>query len=167
MPISSDQYRQIMRRYPAAVTIISTGRSPERSGMTATAVMSLTAEPVRLVCAINRSTLTFTQIVQNGFFCVNTLSREQTELAGLFAGKSANFGEARFSEEHWTTLDSGAPVLREAVMALDCRLHQCIEMGTHALVIGDVVAGTGAPEQPPLLYMDGQWAGLQPRMAVA
>lgn len=167
MSISSDQYRNMMRRYPAAVTIITTGRAPERSGMTATAVMSLSAEPVRLVCAINRSTLTFAHIEQNGFFCVNTLSREQTALAGLFAGQGANFGEARFSGEHWTTLESGAPVLRGSVMTLDCRLHQCIEMGTHALVIGDVVAGTVAAEQPPLLYVDGQWAGLQHSLACA
>lgn len=165
MALTSDQYRQIMRRHPAAVTIISTGRAPERSGMTATAVMSLSAEPVRLVCAINRATLTFTQIERNGFFCVNTLAQEQAELAKLFAGRDARFGEDRFSEQHWTTLESGAPVLRDAVMALDCRLHQCIAMGTHALVIGDVLAGTVAPAQPPLLYVDGQWAGLDTRAA--
>jgi flavin reductase (DIM6/NTAB) family NADH-FMN oxidoreductase RutF len=167
MPITSDQYRQIMRRYPAAVTIISTGRAPERSGMTATAVMSLSAEPVRVVCAINRSSLTFAHMERNGFFCVNTLSQEQTELATLFAGRDTRFGEERFSEEHWTTLESGAPVLRQAVMALDCRLNQCIEMGTHALVIGDVLAGTVVATQPPLLYVDGRWAGLDTRLACA
>lgn len=166
MALSSQEYRQIMRRYPAAVTIISTGRSPERSGMTATAVMSLTAEPVRLVCAINRSTLTFAQIERNGFFCVNTLSQEQTGLAKLFS-QSALFGEDRFAEEDWTTLESGAPVLGKALMTLDCRLHQCIDVGTHALVIGDVVAGTVAPQQPPLLYVDGQWAGVDTALACA
>ena len=167
MPITSHEYRQIMRRYPAAVTIISTGRAPERSGMTATAVMSLSAEPVRLVCAINRSTLTFAQIVQNGFFCVNTLAQEQTTLAQLFSGQGARFGEERFNDEEWTTLESGAPVLRDAVMALDCRLSQCIDMGSHALVIGDVLAGTVVPRQPPLLYVDGQWAGLDTSLACA
>jgi flavin reductase (DIM6/NTAB) family NADH-FMN oxidoreductase RutF len=167
MPITSDQYRQIMRRYPAAVTIISTGCAPERSGMTATAVMSLSADPVRLVCAINRSTLTFAHIQQNGVFCVNTLSKEQTALARLFAGQAGQFGEGRFSEREWTTLETGAPVLRDAVMTLDCRVSQCIDMGTHALVIGDVVAGAVAPVQPPLLYVDGQWAGLDTSLACA
>jgi flavin reductase (DIM6/NTAB) family NADH-FMN oxidoreductase RutF len=166
MALTSSEYRQMMRRYPAAVTIISTGRAPERSGMTATAVMSLTADPVRLVCAINRATLTFAEIERNGFFCVNTLAQEQTELAKLFS-QSARFGEARFSDEDWTTLESGAPVLRNALMTLDCRLHQCIDVGTHALVIGDVLAGQVAPEQPPLLYVDGQWAGVDTALACA
>lgn len=167
MPITSNEYRQIMRRYPAAVTIISTGRAPERSGMTATAVMSLSADPVRLVCAIQRSSLTFAQITQNGFFSVNTLSQEQTGLAKLFAGQTECFGEARFAEQDWAVLESGAPVLRNAVMTLDCRLCQCIEIGTHALVIGDVLAGTVSPGQPPLLYIDGQWAGLDTSVACA
>ena len=167
MPMTPDQYRQIMRRYPAAVTIISTGTSPERSGMTATAVMSLSADPVRLVCAINSSTATLAQIQRNGVFCVNTLSQEQTALAQLFAGQAGQFGEARFSQAHWTTLESGAPVLLGAVMTLDCRLSQCIALGTHSLVIGDVLAGTVAPAQPPLLYVDGQWAGLDTSLACA
>jgi flavin reductase (DIM6/NTAB) family NADH-FMN oxidoreductase RutF len=52
-------------------------------------------------------------------------------------------------------------------MTLDCRVSQCIDMGTHALVIGDVVAGAVAPVQPPLLYVDGQWAGLDTSLACA
>lgn len=167
MAITPEQYRQIMRRHPAAVTIITTGASPARSGMTATAVMSLSAEPVRLVCAINRSTLTFAEIRRNGFFCVNTLAEEQAGLAALFAGRSAQFGEARFATPDWTVLESGAPVLLHAAMALDCRLSQCIDMGTHALVVGDVLAGMAAPQQPPLLYLDGRWAGVEMRAACA
>ena len=89
-------------------------------------------------------------------------------LSGHHAGEPEScFGEERFSEEHWTTLESGAPVLREAVMTLDCRLSQCIDMGTHALVIGDVVAGSVVATQPPLLYVDGQWAGIDTRLACA
>jgi flavin reductase (DIM6/NTAB) family NADH-FMN oxidoreductase RutF len=167
MAITSEQYRLIMRRHPAAVTIISTGAAPQRSGMTATAVMSLSADPVRLVCAINRSSLTFNRLVHNGSFCVSTLSQDQRELAKLFSGQTASFGEERFGSQDWTTMESGAPVLRKAVMTLDCRLSQCIDVGTHALVIGEVLAGTVAPEQPALLYVNGTWAGVDASMSCA
>jgi flavin reductase (DIM6/NTAB) family NADH-FMN oxidoreductase RutF len=56
------------------------------------------------------------------------------------------------------TLESGAPVLKEAVMSLDCELVQVIDSGTHALLVGKVLAGRRAPEHAPLIYVDGSWA---------
>ena len=36
MTFTSDEFRQLMRRHPAAVTIIATGSAPHRTGLTAT-----------------------------------------------------------------------------------------------------------------------------------
>jgi flavin reductase (DIM6/NTAB) family NADH-FMN oxidoreductase RutF len=160
MALSPDEFRQMMRLHPAAVTIITTGATPNRTGLTATAVMSLSADPVSIVCAVNRSAYTYVKIVENKVFSVNTLAHHQVELAKAFSGQTGQSGEARFGDDDWITLESGAPVLKGAVMSLDCELLQVIDSGTHALIIGKVLAGKRAPEHAPLIYVDGSWASV-------
>lgn len=167
MALSSDEFRQMMRLYPAAVTIITTGAAPNRTGMTATAVMSLSTDPVRIVCAINRSAYTYAKIIENNSFSVNTLAHQHVALAKAFSGQTAQWGEERFAGDDWITLESGAPVLKGALMSLDCELVTQIDAGTHALVIGHVLAGRRAPEHPPLIYVDGHWAGVNTDLAHA
>jgi flavin reductase (DIM6/NTAB) family NADH-FMN oxidoreductase RutF len=167
MAISSDEYRQMMRLYPAAVTIITTGSKPNRAGLTATAVMSLSTDPVRVVCAINQASNTYARIAENKSFSVNTLTQDQIPLAKAFSGQTSLSGEARFAGDDWTTLESGAPVLKGALMTLDCELIECIDAGTHALIIGKIVAGKRAPDLSPLIYVDGNWAGVDMRLVHA
>ncbi|AZG08502.1 flavin reductase [Pigmentiphaga sp. H8] len=162
MALSAEEFRRMMRRYPAAVTVITTGQAPDRAGMTATAVMSLSMEPVQLVCAINRSTYTHERLVRHGRFCVNVLERGQIQVAKRFAGQGGMAGEARFGADDWTSAPSGVPMLKGAVLAFDCALVRSMEAGTHTLIVGEVEAGCRSGELQPLLYVDGGWAGIEP-----
>lgn len=164
MTISSAEYCQLMRLHPAAVTIITTGQAPNRTGLTATAVMSLSTDPVRIVCAVNKSSFTYAKILANRAFAVNTLAQDQISLAKCFSGQQTTVGEARFSAEDWLTLQTGSPVLKRAVMALDCDLFEHIDAGTHALIVGSILAGGRAPDSAPLIYVNGRWAGLEPEV---
>ena len=157
MTFTSDEFRQLMRRHPAAVTIIATGSAPHRTGLTATAVMSVSMDPSSIVCAVNRTSFSYAKIVQNKSFSVNTLSQQHVSLAKVFSGQATLSGEDRFADEDWCPLATGAPVLKSAVISLDCELLQTIETGTHALIIGKVVAGRQSPDEPALIYVDGQW----------
>lgn len=161
MSFSADQFRQLMRLHPAAVTVIATGRAPARTGMTATAVMSLSAQPASIVCAINRSAYSLAQILEHQSFCVNTLADDQVQLARTFAGQTDVQGEDRFAQDDWGVLETGAPVLRSAVISLDCRLMQAVDAATHTLLIGQVVAGRHLPQASALIYVDGRWTAAE------
>lgn len=167
MTLSADQFRKLMRQHPAAVTVIATGSAPNRSGLTATAVMSLSADPASIVCAVNRSSFTCAKILENQSFSVNTLASHQTGLASTFAGQTVLQGEQRFTSEDWCILESGSPVLRHAVISLDCELTQAIDSGSHMLLLGRVVAGRGAVDESALVYVDGHWAGVDHSLTIA
>ena len=47
-------------------------------------------------------------------------------------------GAARFATGRWATLVTGAPVLADALAAVDCRVEEILERHTHAIVIGAV-----------------------------
>lgn len=163
MSFTPDDFKRLMRMHPAAVTLIATGQAPHRTGLTATAVMSMSLDPLSIVCAVNRASFTHDQILKNKTFSVNTLAQHQIALAKTFSGQTKVNGEDRFDADDWCQLTSGAPVLKNSVVSFDCELLQAVEVGTHSLLIGKVVAGRlGAdPMSSPLVYHDGQWAGLE------
>jgi flavin reductase (DIM6/NTAB) family NADH-FMN oxidoreductase RutF len=151
------EFFQLMRRHPAAVNIIATGKAPLRTGMTVSAFMSLSAEPPTVVCAINRNAFTYAHMTDNQVFSVNTLGVDHVELAKLFAGQAKVFGDERFAPLYWDQFDSGSPRLRDAAMSLECRLIRQVQESSHCLMIGEVISGSYNDLVSPLLYRDGQW----------
>ena len=62
------------------------------------------------------------------------------ELAERFAGRGGFKGAERFADGDWVSLVTGAPVLADALAAIDCRVEDIVERHTHAIVIGAVQA---------------------------
>ncbi|TGD94271.1 flavin reductase [Methylobacterium nonmethylotrophicum] len=149
-----------MRQLAAAVTIVTTIHEGVRAGMTATAVMSLTAEPPQLGIAVNRSGASCPAIAGSGVFAVNVLRHDQAGLARRFAGADGVKGEERFTEGRWSCPATGSPVLLDGAAAFDCRVVQAIDLSSHVLFVGQVEAILAAPAATPLLFMDGTWASL-------
>ena len=126
--------------------------------------MSLTADPPQLGVAVNRTSSAYSSLVANGCFCVNTLAAEHNEIAWRFAGKVK--GNERFTGLAWTKLATGAPVLEDAIVNLDCRVATTLELSTHTLFVGEVEAVRRSRPGRLLLFLDGAWASLLPGAAV-
>jgi flavin reductase (DIM6/NTAB) family NADH-FMN oxidoreductase RutF len=60
----------------------------------------------------------------------------------------------RFHEGDWGTAETGAPVLKDALAWLDCRIHGRHQAGTHTIYVGEVAASAvpDDSDQPPLVY---------------
>ena len=85
-------------------------------------------------------------------FCVNTLRADAAEIADVFAGRTDIHRAERFSAGEWTALRTGAPVLRAAVVAFDCRTIEVKAVATHNVYFAGVQAiQLGAPG-PALVY---------------
>lgn len=180
MSLSAESFRQGMRQLAAAVCVVTAQREAAghghafaetaaatgaeedgaRNGLTATAVMSVTADPPRLAVSVNRSASAFHVLAGAGSFAVNVLRYDQVKIAGRFAGLDGVKGAARFANGEWITLSTGSPVLADSAASFDCRLESRIDVGTHALLIGAVEAARVNPSERPLLYLDGTWASL-------
>lgn len=158
--VSGEAYRQAMRRFGAAVSVVTTRCGSARNGLTATAVMSLTAEPPRLAVAVNHGASAFAMLRDSGVFAVNVLRHDQAWIAERFAGVGGVKGEARFDDALWIEAVTGAPVLEPCAAAFDCRIERVIEVGTHSLLIGAVQSVRVGPGGRPLLHIEGGWASL-------
>jgi flavin reductase (DIM6/NTAB) family NADH-FMN oxidoreductase RutF len=154
-------FKQAMGSFPAGVAIIASGRGPERRGLTATAVCSVSAEPPRLLVCVNKSAEAHPVIRRHRCFGVSFLGESDEALAHRFAARDGSKGVVRFIDREWMELKSGAPVLAEAVASIDCSVEQEVDVGTHMIFIGSVLAVRCVGGEP-LVYHAKRFAGLRP-----
>lgn len=156
-------YRAAMRHHAGAVTILSAGGPDDRTGMTATSVCSLSDTPPRLIVCVNRSASAHGLIRRTAAFGVNMLHADQAELANVFAGRRGIERDDRFGEgDGWLSLATGAPILRDALIGLDCELIDEHAHDTHSIFVGAVRAMHLGDGQTPLMYFGGAFRALAP-----
>ncbi len=83
--ISSADFKLGMRRLASGVVVIATEFEGERFGLTATAVMSISADPPTLMICVNRSASAHEALSRSGCFTVNLLDGEDRPIADLFS----------------------------------------------------------------------------------
>jgi flavin reductase len=146
------RFRDAMSRVAAAVHIVTTDGPAGLAGITATSVASITDEPPMMLFCINKTSPSAARINENGVFCINTLAPSHEALADIFAGRTGHYLSERFAGGEWTKLVTGAPVLRRAAAAFDCRLVGAKSVMTHFVMIGAVEAADFGPEGGNLSY---------------
>jgi flavin reductase (DIM6/NTAB) family NADH-FMN oxidoreductase RutF len=146
--------KQAMRSLAGGVSVITAGRGDDRTGATVTSATALSMDPPTMIVNINKSSSSWPVISRYGHFCVNILSAEQQHVADRFAGIGGIKGTARYEGAVWTTLVSGAPVLAEALAAIDCEVEEIIERHSHAIILGRALA-TITSAGKSLIYANG------------
>lgn len=157
-----EAFKEGMRRLAGAVTIITTGEGDSATGLTATAVCSLSMEPPRLLACVNRFGTTFRALAPGARFVVNLLPAAQLAMAERFAGRTGLVGAERFGEE-WHFEPGVPPRLPAAISSIGCRVHTMTLVETHAIVIGTVEqVWNGGGQAAPLVYHRQEFATVCP-----
>lgn len=151
--MTSVDLRAALRRFPTGVTIVTTSVDGVPKGFTANAFASVSLEPPMILVCVNRGSRSHPLIARAGRFCVNVLRAEQQRLAERFAARGAT---DPFAEVAWETTAAGDPAFPDALAVIDCELAEEHLAGTHAVLIGRVVA-TVARDGVPLGYFDGAY----------
>ncbi len=136
--LDSTQFRDAMARLGSAVNIVTTNGPHGWAGFAASAVCSVTDMPPTLLVCVQRTSSAYAALHGNRVLCVNTLASSHEALSQLFGGKTPM--SQRFAAAEWTALATGAPVLRDARVAFDCRIDRVAEVGTHDVLFCTVVA---------------------------
>ena len=159
--IDATLFKQAMRHCASAVALVTVGReNGRRTGLTVTAVCSVSDDPPSLLVCVNRNASAHPRIREEGCFVVNFLGEEHAALALTFSGQKGIDGDARFSFGAWAPRPCGAPVLADAIVAFDCALDQEFETKTHSIFIGSVRDVFVRKEAHPLVYVRGGFHGV-------
>lgn len=160
-PVEAGLFREAMSRVCSPVHLVTTAGPAGQGGFTCTAFASVSDAPPMVMACLNRRSRSAGLFRENGCFAVNTLSEADRPLADVFSGLKAATPEERFPPGRWRDGASGAPLLQGALASLGCRLVSVTDLGSHQLMVGEVVEVlTGDAEAAPLFYHRRGYRGL-------
>jgi flavin reductase (DIM6/NTAB) family NADH-FMN oxidoreductase RutF len=136
-------------------TIVTARSADGPAGFLGLSASHISADPPLMLASIDKRTSALQTVLAARHFAVNFLPSDASEIADLFGGKGTLKGADRFNVGQWQTLTTGAPVLANALGAMDCTLEDTIERGGICIVIGrvvDVLVGSGGN---PLIHFRG------------
>ena len=145
-------FRNAMSLLTSAVSVVTTAGLSGRYGFTASAVCSVTDTPPTLLVCMNQAVSSHAHFMENKVLTVNVLSADQQHLSNAFASKLSP--EERFKHGIWTTLETGAPVLNDALVSFDCEIEQIQKVGTHTIFICPIVAIQQSQQEQSLVYFN-------------
>lgn len=149
-------FKDAMRRLAATVTIVSAASDEGPSGMTATAVTSLSADPPAILVCVNRSASIHAKLTLGNRFCISLLSTDHRDLPTAFGGGIDP--EKRFDHGSWNVSRYGTPFLADAQANIFCTVDAQFDYATHTIVIGKVDAVRMPGEDiRPLIFGDGRF----------
>lgn len=152
--ISAAEYRNAMCLMGAAVNVVTTCGSGGRTGFTATAVCSVSDDPPSLLFCVNRRSTSLPAFLDSKVLCVNTLRAHHTDIADMFAGRSRVSGDERFAVGEWEASSNGCPVLKDALIAFECRILHLKTVSTHIVAFARVTGVGHGPPGSALVYQD-------------
>lgn len=158
----SDDFKKAMRHCAGAVALVTVGQeNGRRTGLTVTAVCSLSDDPPSLLVCVNRNASAHPRIREERCFGVSFLSEEHVPLALTFSGQKGVDGDDRFGFGNWTTRVTGTPVLLDAIVSFDCKLRQEFETRTHSVFVGEVCNVSIRSDARPLIYLRSSFQAVQ------
>jgi 3-hydroxy-9,10-secoandrosta-1,3,5(10)-triene-9,17-dione monooxygenase reductase component len=149
-------FRDAISRFATGVTVITTNRPDGPAGMTASAVSSLSLDPLMLLVCISNRLPTHDALLESRRFAVNVLGEDDEALARRFATPSP---------DKFSGLDidnaAGVPVLSTAIAHFVCDVHERLPGGDHSIFIGRVRHCDFVPHRRPLLYFGSSFGWLR------
>jgi flavin reductase (DIM6/NTAB) family NADH-FMN oxidoreductase RutF len=153
--MTGDELREVMRRFPAPVAVVTTELDGDRFGLTVGSLVSLSLEPPLVGISIGRDSSSLEPIRRAGGWAASLLSGSQAAVAQHFARSGVP------PVALWVGVDvrdgSRGPLVEGALGWLECRTVSEHEAGDHTIFVGEVesielgVAGEG------LVYRGGEY----------
>ena len=154
----ADPFRAAMRHHAKGVAVVTAGAG-NPTGFCATSLSSVSLEPPLVSFTVGLRSSSWATIETARHVMVHLLADSQADLASRFARRDA----ARFGPDtRWHRNELGLPVLDGVLAWLQLAVTHCLEVGDHALVIGQVTASWHAPAETarPLVHLGGEFVAL-------
>ena len=160
-----DQFKSAFRSHPAGVAIITADDGGQAVGLTATSVISVSAEPALLAFSRSAQSASSPRIARAASEVVHLLTAGQLELARIFAtGGIDKFAAAG----NWGRLPTGEPVLLGVETWLRGRIAERIVVADSTVIVAEILEVTSAEgTSPPLVFRNRAWYSLDEASVVA
>ena len=127
---------------PCPVTLVSVGDEREANIITLSWAANISSRPPRMAVGVRPERYSYSILKRVGDFVINIPSTDFIEAAvtcGTKSGRDTNKFEAcNFTAK--PSLHISSPMIAECPLNIECKTWKVVEVGSHHLFIGDVVA---------------------------
>jgi len=156
MPITREEFRHALGRFASGVTVVTTRAADGHlHGLTVSAFCAVSLEPPLILICIQKTTGSHHAFEESKMFVVNILTESQTHLSNHFA----SFVEDKFTGIEYDENGAGLPVLKDALVNLECRLVNSYDGGDHTIFVGQIERAH-VSDGKPLAYFYGSYRQL-------
>lgn len=159
---TSRAFRDVMGRFATGVSVMTTVHEGRIHGMTASAVASVSLDPLMALVCVERDTNMRGLVGSSRVFALSFLHEDDEGVAVHFADPYRPSGDEQFAAIDHRAAVTGAPILEAAIGYVDCEVFAAHPAGDHEIIVGEVV-GLGLGDPPdPLLFFRGAYRSLRP-----
>jgi 3-hydroxy-9,10-secoandrosta-1,3,5(10)-triene-9,17-dione monooxygenase reductase component len=136
------RYRRALGTYATGVAIVTIGAEPNGAdvlalGMTINSFVSVSLDPRLILWCVDDASERGKLFALADVFAINVISDVQQGLADRCARRD-NYRLTE-SDAKAGPNEGSAPVVRDALARLSCRVHERHQMGDHLVIVGEVI----------------------------
>jgi flavin reductase (DIM6/NTAB) family NADH-FMN oxidoreductase RutF len=151
--MTGEELREVMRRFPAPVAVVTTELDGERFGLTVGSLVSLSLEPALVGISIGKDSSSHEPLRRAGAWTASLLAGDQIQVARHFA-RSGIPPVALWDGVDVRTGERG-PLIDGALAWLECRTVAEHEAGDHTILVAEVESSELGRSGAGLVYRDG------------
>lgn len=158
--VDESDFRRAIGRLAGGVVVATTLAGPHDHAMTATAVTSVSLDPLLVLICVSNEARWYDAVMESGVWGVSVLSASSRSAAQWLAtpGRPMH-GQLDRVPHHRGAL--GVALLDDSLATLECRTHAAYPAGDHTVMIGAVVGvDTPARAEPALVHFRGTFTSL-------
>jgi flavin reductase len=157
----TDLFRRAMGRFATGVTMLTTRTRDVDHAMTASALTSVSLEPLLLLVCIEREGRFHDAVLDAGIWGISVLSGPDRPGADWLATRGRPLHGQLDRIPHHHGPQTGVALLNDALSTFECRTTAVHPAGDHSIVVGMVVAVTSAAHSgEALVYYRGRYETL-------
>ncbi len=153
MAITEDEFKTALSLFASGVTVVTTKDADGNlHGLTVSAFCSVSLSPPLILICVDKKTGSHHAFEESLSFVVNILCEDQNDISNHFASPIPD----KFKGIEYTLNENKLPVLKNALVNLECRLADAYNGGDHTIFIGEIEK-SHIGEGKPLIYCEGSY----------
>lgn len=157
MSIEPRELRNALGQFATGVCLITTMSEDHTPlAITANSFSSVSLDPPLVLWSLQSNSDVYEHFCKPRFFGINVLTYEQQPLSARYAAK----GQHEIEPAHYRSGKYGTPIIRDALLNLECALEATYEGGDHLIIVGRIRDMHRKPTGLPLLFFGGVYREL-------
>ncbi|MEM3522697.1 MAG: flavin reductase family protein [Candidatus Bathyarchaeia archaeon] len=143
--------QEVLEKILNGVAIVTSKMDNKINGLSVAWITQVSFQPPLVAVSIGKTKYTHEMIKNSKVFAVSILYEGQVDVAkhfGLRSGKEID----KFLNIPYETKITGAPILKDCLAYIDCKLEASFDIGDHTIFVGKILDAGIKQNKKPLIY---------------